>query len=268
MAGGSHWANIGFPGERDAFFALLDRTANDGDPTVRSDGGRMITWRDVSGATVVLNTTANGDQLVCAHPTFDAQRVVRVRPDSIAADPECSFCDTLLLEVLGPDEQMLHPMAIGVEDLGVARDRIVFGHPMFVCIVLSAEHVEVWPDEQAYLDGQDRKTKFAARAVIPTGMFMPPVGGSDGSPPPEPMVWMAGVLEHAESLTNELTGLPFLHLVVGTYGGSYEVVASPLGLAPRSGGSADAIPVVGSVVAGSFRVIGRLAAEPERRSAG
>lgn len=208
--------------------------------TARGGGGRMGVWRDPSGTLMSFNTNRIGS-IQCCTPGFDGAQRQRVRPTGILKDPECAYCDMLHVEVLGDGDQMCYPLALQVVDIGTTRDRIPMKSPVLMTIAAFAEEITVWADDAAHRASQDKEPKFASESLIPSGLF---------GPAPHPHAMITGHVVQSALLRNQSTGGPFNHMVLRTFGGTYDVLA-PVDLLPQP-------PAAGSVVQGSFWMVGRV----------
>ena len=85
MAG--HYECIGVEPLDKAVLGLLDVAKEQGASRALADGSRELLWRDSSGASVALETAADGG-VICARPSFLGTSRVPVRVSGIAEDAE------------------------------------------------------------------------------------------------------------------------------------------------------------------------------------
>jgi hypothetical protein len=237
---GGHFAcvglNVGSGGELNRLLGPLTEAA---EWTVRDKTGRTGLWRDSSGVLISFNTDKDGS-IQCCTPGFDGPSTQRVRATSFLKDAECAFCDMLYVEVLN-DDQMVYPLALQVVDLGLTRARIPMKVPVTMKIAAFADELQVWPNDEAFNRAQAKEPKFAAESLIPSGLF---------GPAPHPHAMITGHVAASGLRRNGATEGSFVQMAVTTFGGRFDVLA-PVDLLP-------APPAVGSVVQGSFWMVGQV----------
>jgi hypothetical protein len=240
MAG--HMECIGIPaGSADELSTVIGRTMDQAAWEEMAGGGRMGLWRSSGGARMPAHVDKDG-AIQCATPSFDGVSRLQVRPTAIVKDPDCPYCDLLHVEVLDSNGQMVYPLPLQIDDIGMTRNRIRFKEPAELRIAAFAEELQLWPDEQAFEASQKgAEPRFASRSLIPSGLF---------GPAPNPHALITGAVRSAEARTNEVSGAGFMALVVDTFGGTYDVVAT----AEQTQG----VPRSGAIVQGNFWLVGRI----------
>jgi len=220
---------------------LLERS----EPAGKSGAYELRVWSDASGASVSFVLSKDGVE--CATPSFRAQSRLRARAKRFAQDPDCHFCDPLLLELVDAQGELVYPLATQLEDILLTRERVSEGALLELGLCAFAHGLELWADEAAFTASQaDEELKFATESFIPTGLFSPE--GEERAPAAE-AIFTGWVLE-AGLRENLATGETFQHAIVQTLGGSYDVLASPRELA------APLEP--GNIIQGDFWLVGRV----------
>lgn len=228
MAG--HFDCIGVHGE-DGFWEFLGVATERGNPRQRADGGRELVWRDPSGATVAVDTDADGE-LECARPSFLGTSRLPVLVNGLGEDAECRFCARLIVDVLDEQGELVYPLAVELEEVDAVRDAVPAGERRTLRVTAFADSIEVWPDEQAYVDANaDEEVSYAAQSLIPVGFF--------GDPPkrglfrrraveeaPEALALLTGIVASVEERRNEVSGTGFLWAEIDTFGGCYDAVVA------------------------------------------
>lgn len=246
-----HFACLGFDTEdENGLKAMIERLWGRTKATPRKDGGRMLTWQDASGARLVMNADEAG-KVTCVSPGFAGSGSMHVRVESIRPD-ECRHCDVLVVQVLEGD-RMAYPMALQVDDIGIARD--VFEpksvHDLNVTVFLE-EDFKVRSAEDAATPLKPGEFAMGPECLIPSGLFP---GDDVPGLRPRALVILSGRVISSEVRTNGAAQGRFLHALVQTYAGTVDVVA-PSHVAPRG-------LRAGRIISGSFWVVGHLV--PRRR---
>lgn len=113
-------------------------------------------------------------------------------------------------------------------------------------VVLFPKEMHYFDSEAEYSESQEgQEVKYASEAFIPTGTF-----AQEGDKGIVPEAMVSGTILKAEMKTNVVSGKPFWHLVIRTYGGNYDLVARPDRFVTE--------PKVSGVVNGIFKLTGRI----------
>ena len=213
----SHFACIGIPSAlRDDLTQFIDTIFPIATPPQRADGARLLAWNDTSGASLYLHLNEQGS-IECLTPSFCGLRERQVKAKAIVPDERCRFCDVLHVEVLDDKGEMFYPLLLQVEDVEAIRDRIEPEKIILLRVTGFAEDLQSWPEEEAFHASQEsQKLKYATQSRGPSGMF---------NTPWTPHAFMTGKVVESNSMINTQSGIDFLHLVVDSYGGAYDVVA-------------------------------------------
>jgi hypothetical protein len=219
-----HYACIGVPGGEEEVFAFLNLAID------QSGGGREIVWRDPSGASVAIDTAADGE-LVCARPSFLGSSRLPVLVNGIGEDPECRFCSRLLVDVLDEEGELVYPLAVELEEIDAVMEAAPSDERRMLRVSAFADSIETWPSEEAYIEAvSHEETPFAARSLIPVGFFKRPdrrgIFGRRGEPMPEAQALLTGVVASYAERRNEATGHPFFSAEIETFGGRYDAVVA------------------------------------------
>ncbi|MBX3466216.1 MAG: hypothetical protein KF878_04875 [Planctomycetes bacterium] len=235
-----HLACIGISAaEPQAFEQTLNQLAARAPVRARPDGGKLLAWRDRSGAALVLQLGRKGEVL-CFTPTFDGASRIPAVPRRLINDSRCPFCERMLVDVRDDEGRVVYPLIVSVEDAGAVRDRIPLDEDVTLSVTAFAEVIESWPDEPSFLRDQG-PGEPGVEALLPAGLY--------ADQPAAEAIFTGRVLA-SEVRTNASTGQRFVWAHVKTQGGAYDVVASteslPTGLAP------------GAIVQGVFWMVGRV----------
>lgn len=220
---------------------LLERSESAG----KWGAHELRVWSDASGASVSFVVSEDGVE--CATPGFRARSRLQARAARFTSDPDCRFCDPLLVEILDAKGEPFYPLATQLDDLLLTRERVSAGALLELGLCAFARGIEVWTDETAFLTAQaDEEVKFAAESLIPSGLFSP-----EGEEHPEAAeAFLTGRVLEAGLRENLMTGETFQHAIVRTLGGNYDVLASPRELgAPLE---------PGNIIQGEFWLVGRV----------
>lgn len=236
---GSHLGAIGLPGDAgDALMNVLMTFASHAATIGEGQAARVIAHTDRSGARVSL-TLLPGGAIQCMTPSFaGASRLTAVTGSF--GDHECPYETPLLADVVDDNGDMVHPLAMQPEDVAIWRESFTPGERVEVNVTAFAETIDVFADEAAY---RASGTPMAVQSLIPSGMFAPG-GGSQEDWVVAPRALISGTVLSAARLVNELTGLEFVHAVVESYGGTYDIVIDPADV--------EGPPPVKSIVSGQF----------------
>jgi hypothetical protein len=221
--------------------SLLERS----EPAGRWGAHELRVWSDASGASVSFVVSEDGVE--CATPGFRARSRLQARVTRFASDPDCRFCDPLLVEIVDAQGELFYPLATQLDDLLLTRERVSEGALLELGLCAFARGIEVWADEAAFSTAQaNEEVKFAAESLIPSGLFSP-----EGEELPEAAeAFLTGRVVEAGLRENLVTGETFQHAIVRTLGGSYDVLASPREL------TAPLEP--GNIIQGEFWLVGRV----------
>ncbi|WPB74260.1 hypothetical protein KYC5002_35190 [Archangium violaceum] len=220
---------------------LLERSESAG----KWGAHELRVWSDASGASVSFVVSEDGVE--CATPGFRARSRLQARAARFTSDPDCRFCDPLLVEILDAKGEPFYPLATQLDDLLLTRERVSEGALLELGLCAFARGIEVWTDEAAFLTAQaDEEVKFAAESLIPSGLFSP-----EGEEHPEAAeAFLTGRVLEAGLRENLMTGETFQHAIVRTLGGNYDVLASPRDLGT---------PLEpGNIIQGEFWLVGRV----------
>jgi hypothetical protein len=238
-----HLACIGIlAAEPQAFELTLNQLAARAPVRARPDGGKLLAWRDRSGAALVLQLGRKGEVL-CFTPTFDGAARINAVPRRLLSDSRCPFCDRLLVDVRDESGRVCYPLIVSVEDAGAVRDRIPLDEEVTLAVTAFAEAIEAWPDEASFLATRG-PGEPGVEAFLPAGLY-----SQEGGSPVAEAIFTGRVLA-AERRTNASTGRPFVWAQVKTEGGVYDVVAAEESLP-------DGV-AAGAIVQGIFWMVGRV----------
>lgn len=253
---GNHFDAIGFPvPDRDALSDLVMRTATTGVPTDLPDGGRLVTLGDASGGSVVVVVQGDG-RIVCSKPAFASSTPLRALVGGGVSDPGgCPHCDLVSLTVLDHGGEEAFPLYVETADHALMLGWLQPDMAVRAWIAGFAETVEAWPDEEAYLRSH-QPPALAPRSLIPSGMFHP---DPSAQRPPRAEAIITGVVEAVETRRSETGGGGFIWARLSTLAVALECVF-PLDALGES-------LTHGSVVQGTFWLVGRLEPEAPDRTA-
>jgi hypothetical protein len=142
-----------------------------------------------------------------------------------------------------------YPLVVRIPDFDIFRTRVRPHEVITLQITAYAGSIDAYADDRAFDAAQTDRMRMAPQSFIPAGLF---ADTADIGTEPAANAIFSGHVLRAEIRVNGLTGHEYYHLLVTTFGGTYDVVASRELLA--------ASPAEGSVVRGSFWLTGRLSA--------
>ncbi len=247
----SHLACIGLrPKDKAAFGHVMDSLLEHTTTAGTTRDHELKVWSDDSGASYSFVFNHAG-KVQCATPGFRAESRLRVRATGFAADKSCRFCDSLAAELVDLEGDALYPFATQLDDLVLVRERIQTDIMLELAQCAFAESLQAWPDKAAY-----EASRKPGKALLGSQFFIPDPASlmSKGSPPRpvEPRAHFTGHVEAADVRTNGVTGHPFQHALVRTYGGTYDVLAAADEATPRLR--------PGNIVRGTFWLVARVTA--------
>ncbi|MCP3141879.1 hypothetical protein [Pyxidicoccus xibeiensis] len=247
----NHLACIGIHAtDRASFARVLDSLLEHTTTAGTTPGHELKLWSDASGASYGFVFTREG-KVECSTPGFRAESRLRVRATGFAADKSCRFCDLLEAEVVDSEGHVLYPFATTLADLVLVRERVQAGAALELAPCAFAESLQAWPDKEAY-----EASRKPGKAQLGSQFFIPNPAAlmkKDGPPPPvAPRAHFTGHVEAADVRTNGVTGQPFQHALVRTYGGVYDVLAAADEKTPRL--------QPGNIVRGTFWLVARVTA--------
>jgi hypothetical protein len=220
----------------------LNRLAARAPVRARPDGGKLLSWRDASGASVVMQLGKKGEML-CFTPTFDGASRISAVPRRVLSDARCQFCDRLLVDVRDANGGVSYPLIVSVEDAGAVRDQIPIDQEVTLAVTAFAEAIAAFADEAEFRAAQG-PGEVGIEAFLPAGLY-----AQDGGAPTAEAIF-TGRVTATETRTNGTTGKRFVWAQVRTEGGTYDVVAAqeqlPDGLS------------TGAIVQGVFWMVGRV----------
>jgi hypothetical protein len=247
----SHLSSIGLPVNDQAdFVALAERIGPLATP-IEVVHGTYWRWSSECGAEMWLQTDTN-NELIGMTPFFAGRSQVRVRLTARVARPDDTPLEGAFHGWAAPDDPHADSGAYPFvfDALDYARyTHVALPKTVTAQIAAFAHEVSVHPTLNAYNESQTGELKFASQSFIPSGLFS---SGGESTDPPGSLAIFTGHVVATEIKTNSLTGAHYYWSLVNTLGGSFDVVIDPE--------LADAPPVVGGVISGSFWLCGRLLA--------
>ncbi|HYO68381.1 MAG TPA: hypothetical protein VEU33_20100 [Archangium sp.] len=138
------------------------------EPAGKWGAHELRVWSDESGASVSF--VLSEDDVECATPGFRARSRLQARATRFVSDPDCRFCDPLLVEIVDAEGEPFYPLATQLDDLLLTRERVSEGALLELSLCAFARGIETWTDEAAFFTAQaDEEVKFAAESLIPSG---------------------------------------------------------------------------------------------------
>lgn len=244
----SHFSTIGFPDTSDDHFTDCIERAIDQATPLEVDRGVYLRWASDAGAQLWVQIDADGT-LVGAHPHFDGASTMTVGLVEPVERPRDTVLDGAYSAWADPPPN----------DLEAGAYPFVFALPDFYASPVSlpcrataqiaafAHEIELYEDEEQYLDSQEDEVKFAAQSFIPSGLFDLE---AEEERPPEAKAILTGRIRECDSRRNECGDRPFWWMQVDSLGGTFDVVVDPVLMTET--------PQVGGVVSGAFWLSGRL----------
>lgn len=182
----------------------------------------LLPWRDPSGGGLDVLLTGEGE-IHCATPQYIGDSRQRVRLTGWTPN-ECAGCVLALVDLLDDSDEQLLPLAVSTTEVAVGPARHAIGSVLDASLVVLALQVDVYPDEAAFDLAQQAEwageglAGFAAHSMVPVGLF--------GSGVPTATVQAYGTVLDSRQRESETFGLPFWHLLVRSYGGTFDVMVA------------------------------------------
>jgi len=262
----NHFACVGFSMDMEkAISDVITNCIAQGKAFSTGAGNRwLIAWSPVSGAEIwtqhIVDPENKQVRLVDCAPHFSGYGRVRVGITGVTTS-DVRPSEGMLTGWADPDDENdpesgRYPFHFDVPDYDLIRDELripcvavfqiaAFAEGTMKCFLSEDQYDELVvpigcnPDMEPVFVGPESFFPGSTREE------------DDGNTVPNPRAFFTGKIESVETLHNDIGGGDFYHLLVRTYGGSFDVVACPE--------IVDAVPVVGGVVQGNFWLSGRIA---------
>lgn len=245
----SHFASIGFDVQNDDDLNELLKKVYNAGVAVPSEKGLYVQFRDESGAELWIQVNEDKD-LVGLNPFFDGESGFAagiMHPLEEAED----YLDGSFLCYGNPgdindEEPGDYPFVFDLPDF--------YAYPTFekpsiqnINLCAFAEEMEVFKDEQEFLDLQVTELQMDTESFIPIGLL-----DEEGEPTDKPKAFamINGLVISCERKQNKTTNQYFWWLYIQTYGGKIDVLVADKNMLKT--------PEPGNVVSGIFWLIGRI----------
>jgi len=281
----SHLSDLGFAYEGfpdlDAELDHLVGQARGQGRTIPCPGGSYVLWETSAGAELWVQLDSAG-QVVGANPHFSGSARLTVGLTEVY-EPGYGPLGGSIHGWAAPEgddpESGAYPFVVDIPNFACVREALVPGLTSVVQVAAFAHELSCYPSDEAFEEAQQAPHRtlrarlgrllqgrrkpppgFAPESFIPAGLVDRAMGWRGPSDsPPEAHAVLTGHVLAAALLTNPATGRAFHHLLVRSFGGSFDVVADPAIVVGE--------PVAGGVVQGHFWLSGRLV-ELEPKQAG
>lgn len=194
--------------------AFINHCLQHGD-SVRAGNGVTVRWSDSSGAGVYSHI--EDDEVVCVTPWFRDAQPVEVEFTGYLPDSECIYCSGCQFHMLEQGE-MVFPFNVQIADIEAVRPQLPSGaERVELRATFFGQDVAVFANEDEFHASQsDDEVSFASQSFIPAGMF----GGLPSA------AFFTGIVESAETRTNTVTDVDFVHARVATLAFTADVLLS------------------------------------------
>jgi len=261
----NHFACIGFSADIEkAISDVITNCIAHGEAFSCGEGSRyLISWSPVGGAEIwtqhIVDPENKRVRLVDCAPHFSGSGRVRVGLTNITTSDFRPSEGTLTgwadPEDGNDPESGCYPFHFAVPDFDLIRsDLRVLECAVFQIAAFAEGTMKCFLSEDQYDElvmPIGSRTDTEPIFVGPESFFPGSTAeDEDGSTLPNPRAFFTGRIEAVETLHNDFGGGDFYHLLVTTYGGSFDVVACPEVV--------DGVPVVGGIVQGNFWLSGRI----------
>lgn len=237
----NHFSSLGFRVHDEGSFSDFVELAMEHASSPQKKGIRALCWDVLPGLEVWLQSNDDNEIVSCNIHYYGRTRLKgRVAGHLRAEDQELD--GALHLEINPDAESFDYPLIVDIPNFASVIARADLGKNLSVQVTAFSHGMEVYESEEAFHASQTDDVKLGTKSLIPTGAF------GDEGPRPEAMI--AGKVLAAEEIKNPITGDPFWHLEVETFGGCVDVVADPELI--------EGTPAVGAVVHGTFWLSARL----------
>ena len=239
----NHYTPIGFPDAEDGHDVWKMLTES-GKELLWLENFRSMLYRDPSGLEIWMNQDEDGNT-ICAEPYFYGSTHT-VRLDEIRANPWEDGTGYAQAWHGGDGEEDGYPFIFEIPVFAYCRPEWA-GSSRQVRLAAFAESLECYADEAAYeAANSDEAPMFAAaQSFIPVGMFRDDL---DEGKRASAHARISGIVRTAETRTNTVSGCPFYHCTIESYGGTWAAVIPPE-LLPEP-------PQAGNVLTGIFWLTG------------
>ena len=225
------------------FQRLIRSVAREG-AFLDSKEGTYLRWSPGAGAELWIQANLDREIIGC-NPHFTGEASMRISVTQTFHSIDRPLDGRFFGWVEPKDEKNpttgLYALSVEMPDYSLSETRL-FKHPVItVQIAAFAEEIANFPNERSFAF-----SPFSNTMALPT-VLQPDCEAGDGE---APVAKISGFVLKAELRTNPLTEQTFLYALLETHGGTVDVVASN-DLLPET-------PAVGSVLAGSFWLSGRM----------
>lgn len=234
----NHYTAIGFPDAEDGHDVWKMLTES-GKELLWLEDFRSMLYRDPSGLEIWMNQDEDGSAM-CAEPYFYGS-LHTVRLDEIRANPWEDGTGYAQAWHGGDGEEDGYPFIFEIPVIAYCRPEQA-GSIQKVRLTAFAESVQHYADEAATAE---EEFSYAAQSFIPVGMFQ---NSGNESERPTSHAQISGIVRAAETRTNTVSGCPFYHCTIESYGGTWAAVIPPE-LLPEP-------PQAGNVLTGIFWLTG------------
>ncbi len=226
----SDFETIGFSVRSPEEFEHVAAEAIETGEHIRSRRGYYVRWAPGAGAELWIHVNRRGEIVGC-DPHFAGPARLRVRVTELRFDRRSPLTGSLHCWSEPEDDDSeggLYPFVADVPGFDLIRDRLVC--PLIVTLQVAAfpRELHCFADDDEFDAHQPTEHKLAPEAFLSAGLIDEALGhGSKALPGSPATAVFAGHVQQAEMRTNPATGNPLHCMSVRTYGGTFDVVASP-----------------------------------------
>lgn len=228
-------STIGFLFADDAaFVAAMTELAARAAETLATPAGDYAIWRSRTGAEIWFHLgpppEPGGErEILGLTPAFQGQSEVMLKITSEAQRPSDNPFEGLHTAWVAPDEtgEGAYPLAFEAIDYAAHA-----GRPLpavrRVQLVGFARELKAFRSGAEYEASQKREPRLAAKAFIPVGLFAAAASeGDTAGHAPSATALITGRIREATRLINEVSGQPFVWLLVECHEAVFDIVADP-----------------------------------------
>ncbi len=231
----SNLSSIGFAfRDRSQFASTMTRLAGDTNDRIVTSCGEYAIWRSRAAAEIWFHIAAKATddqterEILGLTPFFEGQSEIRVQITEVFQERDDSSFEGGFKCWVKPDGNGggSYPMAFRAIDFAAHSART---WPAIRQVRLTgfARDVKAYTSAEVFYAAQSGEPAFSAQSFVPIGLFAALDTEANENPPPADGAMLTGRVVYHRTLTNEVTGLEFVWLVVESLDAAFDIVADP-----------------------------------------
>jgi hypothetical protein len=247
----SHFSNIGFNVNSQEEFVGLCQNVYKKTLKIKASGGTYFQYSDPSGAELWIQENSK-KELIGANPYFHGKSRRSVQLTSKHKKEPSELDGFFMCEALSQDDKSgsLYPFAFDVPDMQ-ALPKLEYPYVTKIQLSAFAHAIDLYENEKEF--EEQRVVKMSSKSFIPSGLFSSNEGNKTS---PDTTGIFVGEVKEAQIKINSLSGKKFYWMLVETFGGEIDIVATISQIAKE--------PQKGNIVSGKFWLTGRILELPPK----